>query len=221
MLNVRRCDGAAAVGALRQLLRERFPPAAHGRAEPLATGLPGIDEALGGLPRPALTELVCSAPSCGSQLFIGQLLAATRAEARRVALVDAGDAFDPGSWPAPLLEHLVWVRPRAAAEAMAVADLLARDANFALLLLDLRHSPLAQLRRISSTSWYRLQRALEPTTLAAVVLTPFSLVPSAHVRLELEASHSLTTLELERTALNARLAPVLLRQRSGELAAVG
>jgi hypothetical protein len=207
--------------ALRQLLRERFPTAAHGRAEPLATGLPGIDEALGGLPRPALTEVVCSAPSCGGQLFIGQLLAVTRAEARRVALVDAGDAFDPASWPAQVLEHLVWVRTRDAAEAMAAADLLARDANFALLLLDLRHSPRAQLRRIPSTSWYRLQRALEPTTLAAAVLTPFSLVPSAHVRLELETSHTLAALATERPALNARLAPTLIRQRSGDLEAVG
>ena len=204
--------------ALRQLLRERFPAATHGRAEPLATGLPGIDDVLGGLPRPALTELVCSAPSCGSQLFIGQLLAATRADSRRVGLVDAGDAFDPGSWPPPVLEHLVWVRAKDAAEAMAAADLLARDANFALLLLDLRHSPLAQLRRIPSTSWYRLQRALEPTTLAAVVLTPFSLVPSAHVRLKLGASHASAALTSDRPVLNARLAPALLRQRSGELA---
>jgi hypothetical protein len=221
MLNVRRGDGTAAVDALRQLLRERFPTATHGRVEPLATGLPGIDDPLGGLPRPALTELVCSTPSCGSQLFIGQLLAVTRADARRVALVDAGDAFDPASWPAPVLEHLVWVRTKDAAGAMAAADLLARDANFALLLLDLRHSPLGQLRRIPSTSWYRLQRALEPTTLAAAVLTPFSLVPSAHLRLELESSYSLTALDADRPVLNARLAPMLLRQRSGELAVAG
>jgi hypothetical protein len=221
LLNVRRCDGSAAVDALRQLLRERFPTATHGRADPLATGVPGIDDVLGGLPRPALTELVCSAPSCGSQLFIGQLLGVTRADARRVALVDAGDAFDPASWPAIILEHLVWVRTRDAAEAMAAADLLARDANFALLLLDLRHAPRAQLRRIPSTSWYRLQRALEPTTLAAVVLTPFSLVPSAHVRLELGASYPLSALETARPALHARLTPALLRQRSGELAVAG
>jgi hypothetical protein len=205
--------------ALRQLLRERFPSASHGRAAPLATGVPGIDEAAGGLPRPALTEIVCATASCGSQLFIGQLLAITRADARRIGLVDAGDAFDPGSWPAVQLEHLVWVRARDAAEAMAAADLLARDANFAALVLDLRHAPLAQLRRIPSTTWYRLQRALEPTTLAAVVLTPFSLVPSAHLRLELGTSHSLATLARERPALTAGLAPSLLRQRTADLAA--
>lgn len=221
MSNVRRCDGVNAVGALRQLLRERFPTAAHSRAAPLATGVPGIDGVLGGLPRPALTELVCSAPSCGGQLFIGQLLDVTRAAACRVALVDANDAFDPASWPATILEHLVWVRVRDAGEAMAAVDLLARDANFALLLLDLRRSPLAQLRRIPSTSWYRLQRALEPTTLAAAVLTPCPLVPSAHVRLELITSHALTALAAERPTLNTQLAPSLLRHRTGDLAAAG
>jgi hypothetical protein len=140
LLNARRSDGTAAVNALRQLLRDRFPTAAHSRSAPLATGVPGIDELTGGLPCPALTELVCSAPSCGSQLLLGQLLAATRAAAKRVALVDADDAFDPGSWPPTLLEHLVWVRTRHAAEAMAASDLLARDANFSLLVLDLRHA---------------------------------------------------------------------------------
>jgi hypothetical protein len=205
--------------ALRQLLRERFPTATHGRAEPLRTGLPGIDEAMGGLPRPALTELVCAAPSCGSQLFIGQLLATTRTGAQRMALVDAGDAFDPASWPSGQLEHLVWVRARDAAEAMAAADLLARDANFSALVLDLRHAASAQLRRIPSTTWYRLQRALEPTTLAAVVISPFSLVPSAHVRLQLNGSHTLAALTQERPALGQTLTLTVLRQRTTELAA--
>jgi hypothetical protein len=210
---------ASPLPALRQLLRERFPTATHGRADPLATGVPGIDEALGGLPRPALTEVVCSKPSCGSQLLIGQLLAVTRTESRRSALVDAGDAFDPGSWPAVQLEHLVWVRARDAAEAMAAADLLVRDANFGVLMLDLRHTPLAQLRRIPSTTWYRLQRALEPTTLAAAVFTPFALVPSAHLRLELGSPHSLADLGCARPSLSEQLAPTLLRQRAADLAA--
>ena len=207
--------------ALRQLLRERFPSAAHCRAEPLRTGVPGIDGPLGGLPRPALTELVCSAPSCGGQLLIGQLLDVTRTAASRVALVDANDAFDPASWPAASLEHLIWVRVHDAAEAMAAADLLARDANFALLVVDLRRSPLAQLRRIPATSWYRLQRALEPTTLATAVLTPCPLVPSAQVRLELGTSHALADLAAERPALHTQLSPAVRRQRTGDLAATG
>lgn len=207
--------------ALRQLLYARFPTAVPGRATPLPSGLPALDEATGGLPRPALTEVVASAPSCGSQLFIGQMLGLTRNRAERAALVDAGDNFDPASWPQTHLEHLVWVRARDAAGAMAAADLLARDANLALLLLDLRYAPLLQLRKIASTAWYRLQRALEPTTLAAVVLTPCALVPSARLRIELRASHGLAALELERPVLAGRLNPTVLRRRSGDLSATG
>jgi hypothetical protein len=191
---------------------ERFPPAARAADDALATGMPAVDAA-GGLPRPGLTELVCSAPSCGSQLFIGQLLQVTRAQSLRVALVDRGDAFDPGSWPAPLLEHLVWVRARNASEALSAADLLARDANLALVILDLRHTALGELRRITSPSWYRLQRAVEPTLLAGLILTPFSLVPSVRLRLELGESHSLAAQNQPRPQLTTVLAPELLRQR--------
>ena len=206
--------------ALRQLLHERFPRATPGAAEPLATGVPAIDEATGGLPRPALTEFTCAAPSCGSSLLLGALLAATRAAALRLALVDADDAFDPDSWEPDLLEHLFWVRARGVPEALAAADLLVRDANLGVVVLDLRHAAPAALRRIPSTSWYRLQRAIESSTLAIAVLTPVALVPSARVRFELGSSSSLPALSRERPSLAAALAPALRRQRTGTAFAV-
>ncbi len=200
--------------ALRQLLAERFPTAAHAADDALVTGIPAIDAATGGLPRPGLTEVVCSAPSCGSQLLLGQLLQATRTQNRRVALVDRNDAFDPGSWPASQLEHLVWVRPRHTEEALTAADLLARDANFGLIILDLHHAARAELRRIPSTRWYRLQRALEPALMAGLVLTPFPLVPSAHLRLELGDSHVFAAHNRPRPTLVTALKPQFLRQRA-------
>lgn len=204
--------------ALRQLLEQRFPSAQRAINAALVTGIPAVD-AVGGLPRPGLTELVCSAPSCGSQLFLGQLLHATRAQGLRASLVDRSDAFDPSSWPAHLLEHLVWVRARHAHEALHAADLLARDANLGLVILDLRHAVLAELRRIPSTAWYRLQRAIEPTLMAGVVLTPFSLVPSVHLRLELETPYPLLAAQSQpRPDLVAALAPQLIRQRAPQLA---
>jgi hypothetical protein len=199
--------------ALRQLLVERFPTAMRAPDDALATGIPGVDAA-GGLPRPGLTELVCSAPSCGSQLFLGRLLQVTRDQGLRVALVDHGHAFDPSSWPAFLLEHLVWVRAASATEALGAADLLTRDANLALVILDLRHTALADLRRLASPGWYRLQRAVEPTLMAGVILTPFPLVPSVRLRLELGASHALVALNRPRPDLVTSLRPQLLRQRT-------
>lgn len=199
--------------ALRQLLAERFPASARASDDVLPTGLPAIDAVAGGLPRPGLTELVCSAPSCGSQLFLGRLLQLTRDQGLRVALVDRNH-FDPVSWPVHLLEHLVWVRARQTDEAITAADLLARDANFGLLILDLRQTAATELRRIPSARWYRLQRAIEPTRLAGLVLTPYPLVPSSRLRLALSASHGLADQKRSRPVLDAALAPEFLRQRT-------
>jgi len=206
---------------LRQLLAERFPTAARAADDALATGIPALDAAAGGLPRPGLSEVVCSAPSCGSQLLLGQLLQATRAQNQRVALVDRNDAFDPGSWPAHWLEHLVWVRARHTEEALAAADLLARDANLGLVILDLRHAPPVELRRIPSTRWYRLQRAIEPTLMAGLVLTPRPLVTSALLRLELGESQAFAAHHRPRPELVMTLAPQFLRQRTAHLASAG
>jgi hypothetical protein len=206
-------DPSSTLPALRQLLRERFPTAVRTTGTTLATGVPAIDENGGGLPRPALTEIVCSTASCGSQLLLGQLLGVTRHESLRVGLVDAGNAFDPGSWPDHLLEHLVWIRARHTNEAMAATDLLARDANFGLVMLDLRRAPRAELRRVPSTHWYRVLRALEPTTVACVVFTPYPLIPSAQLRLELTQAHCLADQSAARPELTLALSPSFLRQR--------
>ena len=204
--------------ALRQLLEQRFPSAQRATDSAFTTEIAAVDT-VGGLPRPGLTELVCSAPSCGSQLFLGQLLHVARLQSLRVALIDRGDAFDPSSWPPHLLEHLVWVRARHAPEALHAADLLARDANLGLVVLDLRHTVLAELRRIPAPTWYRLQRAIEPTLMAGVILTPFSLVPSVRLRLELTTSHALATQNRPRPDLITALTPELLRQRAHASAA--
>lgn len=179
----------------------------------LPTGIPAVDRLAGGLPQHALTEIVCGAPSCGGQLFFGQLLAATRVARNRVALIDSTDAFDPDSYPADLLAHLIWVRAQNTAQALQAADLLARDANLGLVVLELSHAPESELRRVPSRQWYLLQRAVESTDLALVVLTPRTLVASAQLRLVLSRSPSSAALQAERPLLVAELAPTLQRQR--------
>jgi hypothetical protein len=199
--------------ALRRLLAERFPTAMRPAAGGLTTGWAALDEAIGGLPKSALTEVVCSAPSTGGQLLLGQLLRQTREQRVRVALVDATDAFDPQSWPDDLCEHLVWARCHNIAEAMQVADLFARDANLGLIVLDLRHAPLPELRRVPSTQWYRLQRAVEQSDLALLIETPHALVPSAHLRLVLDRPQPLSAQRSERPDLVSQLPLNIQRQR--------
>lgn len=198
---------------LRRQLAERFPTVPRAGARALPTGIPALDEATGGIALSALTEIVCATPSCGGHLLLGQLLAATRATRTRVALIDSTDSFDPASFGEDLLAHLVWVRCASTAQALNAADLLARDANLGLVVLDLRRAPAADLRRTPSTQWYRLQRAVEPTDLALVVETPRALVPSAQVRFELSARHGIHALERVRSTLIGALAPSLERQR--------
>lgn len=201
------------IAELRADLAKRFPTATRPLGRALPAGIPAIDDAAGGLPLGAITEIVATTPSCGSHLLLGQLLAVTRASRMRVALVDSTDSFDPASWSEDLLAHLIWVRCAGMAPALSVADLVARDANLGLVVLDLRRAPLADLRRIPGPQWYRLQRAVEPADLALVVLTPRATVVSAQLRFELKGSHSLARLDHERPALTAQLAPGLQRQR--------
>src|SRR3954464_12085479 len=113
--------------ALRHLLAERFPTATRPPGRVLRTGLRAVDEATGGLPLSAVTEIVCAAPSCGGHLLLGQLLALTRTSRTRVALVDGTDSFDPCSFSEDLLAHLLWVRCTKTSEALSAVDLLARD----------------------------------------------------------------------------------------------
>ena len=197
---------------LRRQLAEKFPSAPRTVGRTLPTGIPSLDNATGGLPLGAVTEIVCAAPSCGSHLLLEQLLAATRASRLRVALIDSSNSFDPSSFAVDLLAHLVWVRCTAAT-ALATADLLARDANLGLVVLDLRRDAEAELRRTPATTWYRLQRAVEPADLALVVLTPRASVPSAQLRFVLHSSHTTAALDGERPALATALAPTLQRQR--------
>jgi hypothetical protein len=201
------------LSSLRQLLAERFPQAARTDSRVLVTGVPALDDRVGGLPCGALTEIVCGAPSCGSQLMLGELLRSTRETGGRVALVDAHDSFDPQSCPEDWLLHLVWARCNSTAVALQAADILARDANFQLLVLDVRLAPLTELRRTPASFWYRLQRAVEPADLAMVVFTPKATVASAELRLQLGQSHPFAALEEARPALALALSPVVQRQR--------
>lgn len=204
----------SSLAALRQLIAARYPSAPRTVGARLGTELAAIDEPTGGgLPLAALTELVCAAPSCGSHLLLGHLLAVTRAQRQRVALIDPVDGFDPASHPPAHLEHLVWARGGDTATALTVADLFARDANLGLVVLDLRHAPTGELRRVPAPLWYRLQRAVEGTELAFLIMTPRALVPSAALRLELTVSLAAPTWHTARPHLLPDLSPTLHRHR--------
>jgi recA bacterial DNA recombination protein len=204
----------AKLAALRTLLAARFPEKGRGRAGGVPTGIAAVDEALGGgLPAGRLTELVSAEPGCGAQAVLVRLLCTTRAGRQRVALVDAADGFAPEAVPADALRHLVWVRSPTTEAALAAADLLVRDGNYAVVILDLRGVPARTLRRAAAAGWYRLQRAAEAGTGAVLVQTPCRLVPAAAARLILHRSRRLADAGLPRDALAARIEVEAERRR--------
>jgi hypothetical protein len=115
-----------------------------------------------------------------------------------VALIDGRDSFDPQPLDNACLRHLLWVRCNKAFEAIKAADLLLRDGNFPLVIVDLVLNPRAELRKIPQTSWYRLQRLVEPTSAICLVSTRQSMVDSAQLKIVLENLWTLETFEKDK-----------------------
>jgi len=188
---------------LRQLLAERFPQTFAPGTDRLRTGLPAIDTAIGGLPKNAITELSSPHPSAGSAFLIHALLHCAHRDGFFVALVDGTDSFSPHAAGHAALRNLLWVRCRQASQAVPAADLLLRDGNFPLVILDLVLNATDELRKIPQTNWYRLQRLVEAAPTAFLVLTRRSVISSAQLKLSLENAWRLA--DLEELDLTARL----------------
>ena len=220
--------GANRIIDLRTLLAERFPQESLPPAERFITGLPAFDGTLGGgLMKGAMTELISTSPNAGSASIIAALLQRACHERYFIALIDGHDSFDPQSIGGTALRHLLWVRCRKASEAMQAADLLLRDGNFPLVILDFVLNRLAELGRIPTSNWYRLQRLVEPGPTAFLVLTPRSMVSSAQWKLALENRWTLPQLDWAPDDLQARLKIRVQRvqpnkwRREGEIAQAG
>lgn len=190
------------VADLRSLLAARFPERTRAAAGTIATEICGLDEALGGgLPCARLTEIVSSAPSTGGQTLIAQLLRATRRARQRIALIDGADGFDAAEIPEDHLRHLVWVRGRNPADTFAAADILLRDGNYAVVVLDTRGLSERALLRTTTTTWHRLRHATEAGASAALVLSTTPLVPTVPWRLILRTPIPLAARRTPRSAL--------------------
>jgi hypothetical protein len=181
---------------LRKLLDERFPHEPPPPPARLNAGLDSLDQTIGGgLPKSAITELISPKRSAGSASLIHALLRSAHRDGYFVALIDGRDSFDPQPLGKDCLHHLLWVRCAKALEAIKAADLLLRDGNFPLVIVDLILNPAEELGKIPQTSWYRLQRLVESTPNACLVLTRQSMVSSAQLKIVLENSWTLNSLD--------------------------
>jgi hypothetical protein len=163
--------------------------------EPLSTGLADLDRALdGGLPRGQLSELVGPVSSGRTSLLV-RLIAAATAQGELAALVDGLDRFDPPSAAAAgvTLDQLLWIRghvmshpgfgrdlnQRALTQALEACALALQSGGFALVALDLGGVPASALRHVPFTTWRRLQRMVEGSRTACVLLSEMPLARSA------------------------------------------
>src|ERR1700730_18042263 len=183
---------------LRKLLVKRFPHAPAPASTRLSTGLSSLDQTIGGgFPKSAITELISPNFSAGSASLIHALLQAAQRDRYFLALIDGQDSFDPSASDSGCLRQLLWVRCQKTFDAIKVAGLLLRDGNFPLVIVDLVLNAPEELRKIPQTSWYRLQRLVEAAPTACLILSRQSRVSSAQLKIVLDNSWTLETLETD------------------------
>ena len=176
---------------LDRTLTTTLPCPGSGNEQAVApTGIAALDRLLdGGLPRGQLSEVV-GARSSGRTSVAVAMLAAAIARGELVALVDALDMFDPSSAAAAGIDlaRLLWVRgetgqmgsppaslaspalPTLIDRAVKALNLVLQAGGFGLVVLDLAEVPAAAVRRLPFTTWLRLQRVLEGSTTACIVI---------------------------------------------------
>lgn len=155
------------------------------------TGIPALDELVGGLPRGCLTEIF--GPPCSGKTSILHSVLASRSRSEVCALVDAHDAFDPGSAQASgvYLPRLLWARCHGIEQAFRCLDLVLHGGGFGLVVLDIADVPVRLVRQVPLNVWFRLRRAVEDTPAVLLVLSQESnakTCASLVLRLEREAA---------------------------------
>jgi hypothetical protein len=184
--------------ALRALVAEKFPQSPRRQEGRLPIGCKAFDQK-GGFLRGAVTEV------CGSIAGGVLLLAAVVNTAMRdgffVGLIDAANSFEPSDWKDEHLSRILWVMCGAAGPAIKAADILLRDGNLPVVILDLQMLPMSQLQCIPASTWHRFQRVIEPTATVLTVMTPQPVVEGAAARMAIRTDLTLDAMHLPRPAL--------------------
>lgn len=205
-------DRRAALGELRRTLRERFPEAHAGLSTAVApaflTGVPLLDQ----LPvRRGTVNEVVDGGSAGSGLLLHALLESCQARGCPVGLIDVADAFDPQSHGSDLCRRLLWVRCAGVVPALKAADLLLRDGNFPLLVMDMVLAERREVVRVPAHCWSRLQLLAQRSGAVLLAMSASPLISCAVLRLRVSLDSGL--LDAPRRELVARLAVEVVRQR--------
>jgi recA bacterial DNA recombination protein len=159
-----------------------------GRAVP--TGIADLDTRLqGGIPRGHLSEVV-GARSSGRLAVLLSALAGATTRGEAVAFIDPLDMFDPASAAASGVDfsRMLWIRGEASRgsrvslsceygtrqkcvdTAVKALNLVLQAGGFGLVVLDLAEVGMPVLGRLPVTTWLRLQRVIEGSETACVLM---------------------------------------------------
>ena len=181
-------ESALRARKLDRTLTTALPPLE--RADPSAFipfDVGAVDDVLrGGLPRGQLSELA-GPHSSGRTTLLLQLIAAVTRRGEIAALVDTCDRFDVAAGAAAGidLDRLLWVRGEAGPDdrvvdrAIKALTLVLQAGGFALVAIDLADVRLHALKGLPFTTWLRVQRMVEGSETACVLVGPEPLARSA------------------------------------------
>jgi predicted ATP-dependent serine protease len=151
-----------------------------------STDVTDLDAQLGGgFPRGQLSELIGSRSSGRTSILLRTIAAAT-ARGEFVALVDALDMLDVESAASAGidLDRLLWIRghvvtnpgmcrelnQRAIEQTIRAFALVLQAGNFGLVIFDAAEAPPDAVRRLPFTTWLRLQRMVEGSQTACLLV---------------------------------------------------
>jgi RecA DNA recombination protein len=183
---------AAAEAALRARKLDRTLTTARPVLEPTVapTAVKELDACLrGGLPRGQVSE-IAGPRSSGRTTLLLQLLAAATARDEIAAVVDTFDGLDVASAASARvdLDRLLWIRghstppaliDRTVERALKALNLVLQAGGFGVVAIDFSDAPLSALNRIPFTTWLRVQRTIEGTETACILVAPHPLARSA------------------------------------------
>jgi len=198
MANTARASRESTLQSLQSVLRVRkldrtlttaLPPLERRDASAVVpVDVTAIDECLhGGVPRGHLSEIAGASSSGRTTLLLHVMAAATR-RGEIVALVDTLDRLDVASAASAGidLDRMLWIRPPSASagaeaieRALKALNLVLQAGGFGVVAIDLADVPASTLKQIPFTTWMRVQRVIEGSDTACLLLSSEPLARSA------------------------------------------
>jgi hypothetical protein len=195
---------------LRQVLAQRYPQELPPPSSLLATGIESLDRHLdGGLRRGSITQLVAPLPSCGSASLLHDLIESMQASSQFIALIDGKNSFEP----LDVANLLLWIRCDNVSQAIRATDLIIRDGNIVLSILDLKQNEAHELRKVPATAWYRLQRVTAEIGTTLLLITSYYISGSSYAALQINNPLGITDFtELSSKISQSRLIDFIYRK---------